>query len=302
MIVYSVVVTYNGAKWVNYCFDSLINSSIENHHIIAIDNGSTDNTVSIIREHFPEVEIIETGENLGFGKANNIGLKMALDDKADFVFLLNQDAWVEKNTILELSKVLKQNEDIGIVAPQQLKADHTLDESYQKYMVKFNKGRIAKHLNEVSFINAAAWLISFRCLSEIGGFAPIFFLYGEDNNYIDRLNYKGFKIAVFERAKFIHDRTNKDLSKYNDKQLALYLKHLFISHLSDVNEKMIIGYYRILLFCAIKTVYKFSLSKTKFYLRFLAFSLFYLILTIALFSKIWRTRKDSIKKCAFLNE
>ena len=67
-IVYTIIVTYNGAKWINKCFGSLQSSSIP-LKIIAVDNNSKDNTPQIIKAKFPDVEVIETGENLGFGKA-----------------------------------------------------------------------------------------------------------------------------------------------------------------------------------------------------------------------------------------
>jgi len=100
--IYSIVITYNGEQWVDKCFKSLVNSNIVNHHMLAIDNGSTDNTLQLIRQNYPTVEIIETGQNLGFGKANNIGMRKAIGANADYVFLLNQDAWVQENTISQL--------------------------------------------------------------------------------------------------------------------------------------------------------------------------------------------------------
>ena len=95
MKIFAIVVTYNGMRWYDRCFGSLRNSDMPVETIV-IDNASTDETVSYIKEHFHEVCLIESKENLGFAKANNIGIKRALDNGADYVFLLNQDAWVEK--------------------------------------------------------------------------------------------------------------------------------------------------------------------------------------------------------------
>jgi N-acetylglucosaminyl-diphospho-decaprenol L-rhamnosyltransferase len=93
-----IVITYNGAKWVEGCFGSLMQSSVP-LNIIAVDNASSDNTVALIKNKFAGVALIESGTNLGFGKANNIGLKRAAEDNADFIFLLNQDAFVKPDTI-----------------------------------------------------------------------------------------------------------------------------------------------------------------------------------------------------------
>ena len=69
--VYAVIVTFNGIKWIDKCFLSLLNSSIS-IKIIVIDNGSSDMTSEYIKSNFPTIELIETGKNLGFGQANNI--------------------------------------------------------------------------------------------------------------------------------------------------------------------------------------------------------------------------------------
>ena len=96
--VYVVIVTCNGEKWVENCFDSLKNSSYPVETIV-VDNSSTDNTVPRIKKAYSDVILIESDINLGFGRANNIGIKYALENQADYVFLLNQDAWIEKETI-----------------------------------------------------------------------------------------------------------------------------------------------------------------------------------------------------------
>jgi len=117
--IFSVIVTYNGLKWYDRCFGSLQNSSIP-VSVVVVDNGSTDGTVDYIRCRYPEIVVLQQNENLGFAKANNIGMRYALDHGADYVFLLNQDAWInEKNTISELVRISKENPQYYILAPLQ---------------------------------------------------------------------------------------------------------------------------------------------------------------------------------------
>ena len=73
-----IVVTYKGHQWYDRCFTSLRESELPIQTIV-IDNASNDGTVEYIREHFPEIHLIESKENLGFGRANNIGMRYALD-------------------------------------------------------------------------------------------------------------------------------------------------------------------------------------------------------------------------------
>ena len=72
--IYLIIVTYNAMKWAEKCFSSLRKSSVPVHTMV-VDNGSTDGTQEFNKTHFPEVEFIQSAENLGFGKANNLGIE-----------------------------------------------------------------------------------------------------------------------------------------------------------------------------------------------------------------------------------
>lgn len=110
MHIFVIVVSYNFERndWINQCLSSLQKSEIP-LNIIVVDNNSTDNSVSIIKSKYPEVILFEQKENLGFAKANNIAIRYAYDNGADFVFLLNQDAWIEKDTVAKLVEVAEKN-------------------------------------------------------------------------------------------------------------------------------------------------------------------------------------------------
>lgn len=213
-IVFAIVVTYNGTKWIDKCFGSLINSTIP-LKILAIDNASTDGTPQIIREKFLKVEVIETGENLGFGKANNIGLKRVLDENADYAFLLNQDAWVEKDTIEKLIAVQSQNQEFHLLSPIHLngKGD-AIDRNFENYLGRNYTPELIsdiylkkiKPFYEGKYANAAAWLLSYHCLETVGGFDPIFKHYGEDDDYINRMHLAELKLGIVPNAIIYHDR------------------------------------------------------------------------------------------------
>lgn len=227
MKVFSIIVVFNGMKqdWIKKCFTSLQQSTLTNV-IIAVDNGSTDKSVEYIREEFPEVILIEAAVNLGFGKANNIGMEYALNNNADYVFLLNQDAFITSETIGSLVKVHKQNNDYGIISPIHLNGTGTaLDFNFSNYIVPSNckdlysdfvLGIVEHKVYESDFICAAAWLISRKCLEVVGGFSPTFFHYAEDDNYVHRLHYKGLKIGVHPFSTIYHDRENRKNNPHQD--------------------------------------------------------------------------------------
>jgi len=215
MKIFVVIVTYNPKKWIDTCFSSLRKSSLP-LNIIVVDNDSTDNSPVLIKGNYPEVNLIQSTENLGFGKANNIGIKKALNEDADYILLLNQDAWVEEGTIEKLVSVAQSNPDYGIISPIHLngKGD-TLDYAFVEYIKQVKDNRLLNDLllnipmndiYELPFVNAAAWLITRTCIQKVGGFDPMFFHYGEDDNYCQRVKFHGFKIGIVPGSTIFHDR------------------------------------------------------------------------------------------------
>ena len=121
--VFAIIITYNGLKWYDRCFGNLRRSTLPITPVV-IDNASADGSVNYIREHFPEAIIIEQKENLGFAKANNIGMRYALDHGADYVFLLNQDAWLVQDDCLEqMMSIAEAHPEFAILSPMQLYGD-----------------------------------------------------------------------------------------------------------------------------------------------------------------------------------
>ncbi len=117
--IYTIIVTYNGERWIRNCLAQLLKSSLPVHAIV-IDNASQDGTVDIIRNEFSDVTLLQNAENKGFGAANNIAIQVALQHNADYIFLLNQDAYIEKDTLNQMLK-FQTNTAYGIISPVQLK-------------------------------------------------------------------------------------------------------------------------------------------------------------------------------------
>jgi len=215
-----IVVTYNGKKWYDKCFQSILSSSIP-LKIYVVDNNSTDASVFYIANKFPEIEIIQNEENFGFAKANNIALKAAYDNGYDYFFLLNQDAWVEYNTIETLIAVAQKNPNFGILSPLHLTADKTaFDYNFGNYVITqisvldvFEDSycnKCEKKVYEIHTVNAAAWLLTKKCVEIVGGFDTILFKhYGEDNNYCQRVLFHGLKIGIVPSVSICHDRAER---------------------------------------------------------------------------------------------
>lgn len=218
--VLAVVVTYNAMRWADRCLGSLLRSSLK-PAVLVVDNGSSDGTREHVRLAFPEVRLECRPENPGFGAANNIGLRMALEEGFDFVYLMNQDAWVEEDT-LELLAAAHRPE-FGVLSPVQNTAEGAPDANFQRWCgsslrrAGAQPGKTSMDavpgIVEVPFVMAAHWLVSRGALRKVGGFSPAFRQYGEDDNYIDRLHWHGFSCGVVPAASAVHDRSGRSLPK-----------------------------------------------------------------------------------------
>lgn len=209
--IWAVIVTYNGKRWLDRCLGSL-HASAGNISIIVIDNASTDGTPETISQDYPYVHLIRSEKNLGFAKANNIGIRQAIDNDADFVLLLNQDAWVNEDAIQTLVRGFAERNDAGIISPIHLNGNASaLDWWFGGYMpsdfVSDAYHNRLQNYYETDFVNAAGWMISRECINTVGGFdTSLFTHYGEDSNYCQRVLYHGFKILIGTQCSICHDR------------------------------------------------------------------------------------------------
>lgn len=251
--VYAVIVTYNPKKWIDVCFNSLKNSSVSLKSIV-VDNASTDGSSDIIRERFPEIDFIQAERNLGFGAANNIGIKKAYDNGADYIFLLNQDAWINQNSIAELIRSAELNKTYGIISPMHLNGNgNAFDYNFSKYIIPskckniysdiyLNKAK--GNIYDVNFINAAAWLISRECIETVGGFNPSFFHYGEDDNYCERVLFHNLKIGVCPSSEIYHDREQRTSNNYFVDEKLFYTRMIVFQFSNPFSKRVKASYFK----------------------------------------------------------
>lgn len=230
--VFVIIVTYKGKHWYDKCFESLRNSTIPLQTIV-VDNTPGDEDAEYIVTRFPEVHLIKTNENLGFGRANNLGMRYALDNGCDYVFLLNQDTWLEQPEAIErLVAIAEKHPEYGILSPMHLSADKKLvdmnieydDHSCSRALVSDLYCDCVKDIYPTDYINAAAWLLPRKTLETVGGFDPIFKHYEEDDNYLHRVLYHGLKVGLCPEAFIIHDHpTSINETSISEQRLNQFL-------------------------------------------------------------------------------
>ena len=210
--IHIVILNWNGWQDTISCVNSLQETDCAvSYKIIIIDNCSTDDSVRRIKEVFPEIELIQNDNNLGFGGGCNAGLLRSMTDNAEFVWLLNNDTTVYANSLQELLNTTDLNPNIGIVGSVLYYMNNT--ESIQTWgggYISFWTG-MAKHIHDkrnapkLQYITGASMLIRVKALREVGIFDDAsYFMYWEDTDLCYRFVKNGWSLAVAEKSKVLH--------------------------------------------------------------------------------------------------
>lgn len=205
--VYFVIVTYNNKDLVDECLSSIYNQDFENIEVVLVDNGSTDDTFEYVQKNHPKVHAINSGSNLGFAAANNLGIIHALKDRqCSYVALLNSDATLEKNWTKVLVNFAEGHENGACYQTPTLDYfDHTILDSRgikvdrQGRAIQLgHREKYHKIENHVVFgVNAAACMINVRFLKSQGFDKQYFdedmWMYLEDVDLAARSTITGWK-------------------------------------------------------------------------------------------------------------
>jgi len=209
-----IIVTWNTAKITQKCVKTL-NQFIPGQEIIVVDNGSQDDTVKILK-NIKNVKLIENGANLGFAKANNIGLKSAT---SEYIIFMNSDIELLDNSILKMVDFLKNNPNIGIIGPKFLNPDltpqasvfppQTVLNAFKEFWLgqpKTYSKYIPDSTNpiEVSYISGGCIGVNKKFFEKIGKWNESYFFYFEDMDLCRQVKKSGKKIYYYPQCQIIH--------------------------------------------------------------------------------------------------
>ena len=216
-----VIVNYNVRYFLEQCLLSVqaasSNLCVE---IIVVDNNSSDDSCAFLKDKFPAVKFIENKENVGFSKANNQGVEIAL---GEFVLILNPDTVIAEDTMDKIFSFSKNRHNFGVLGVKLIDgAGCFLPESKRNIpspLASFNKlftfskkqqsNYYAIHLNEdesgsVEILVGAFMFLKKSIYTEVGGFDTDYFMYGEDIDLSYRVLKKGYKNYYFSDSQIIH--------------------------------------------------------------------------------------------------
>jgi GT2 family glycosyltransferase len=220
-----IIVTWNAKAFVCECLDSLrFSSNDPGVEIIVVDNASSDGTPALVRQEFPHVRLIENGANLGFARANNIGMQLG---RGKYICLVNSDVNIPPGCLRAMIGYMNSHPMVGLLGPRMLCPGGQVGRSYMRFpsiwrgvcnavglhrlfnrqkifsgilMTDFNNNETA----EVDVLNG--WFVMTRreALGQVGGLDEQFFMYGEDIDWSYRFHQAGWKRVYFSGAQALH--------------------------------------------------------------------------------------------------
>lgn len=232
------IVNWNGKQILQKCLTSLFaNTESSDYSVMVVDNASTDGSVEMVQEKFPQVNLIRNAQNVGFSKANNQVIRFALGNGTEHILLLNNDVEIaEPNWLKELSEVLESHSKIGIVGCKLLYPDGKIQHAggVITLRVPFHRGEGEKDTGQydkvefVDYVTGAALLIKSDVVRRIGlldeGFSP---LYYEDTDWCVRARLYGCKVAYTPKPVLIH-HCGSSSSKLASETKRFYSRRSFI--------------------------------------------------------------------------
>lgn len=214
-----IVVTYNGMRWLQRCLDSVYDQA----DVYVFDNDSTDGSADFVASRYPSAKLVRSADNLGFSVPNNKGFEYAVKKGYEYVYLLNQDAWLEPGALDLLVAAAEAHPEYGVLSPMQYQDGYEkLDRQFEMRYARARGPRYDTVIPseasgspvEVSRIMAAHWLVPVKVIGRIGPFEETLFpLYGQDDEWCQRLHFFGLKVGVIPAARAVHDRACRPESK-----------------------------------------------------------------------------------------
>jgi GT2 family glycosyltransferase len=221
-----IIVNFNTGKFVSRCLDFLRkNPPHGSHEIFVVDNDSTDNSVQLIREHYPEVRLIRNSSNFGFSYANNQAIGRS---SGRYILVLNPDTVVTKSALDEMIRFMDTHPDAGVGGAKILNFDGSIQYSCRRFptllyvffgrqsvFLKFlPSNRISEQylmMNEdytkdieVDWVFGASMILRREALKEVGIFDEDYFIFVEDTDLCYRMRKKGWKVYFISNAVVFH--------------------------------------------------------------------------------------------------
>ncbi len=222
-----IIVSYNTKDFLAECLESIKDNVSEeiSYEVIVVDNASADDSVEYVKKHFPNVEMIASSENLGFSKANNLGVQSSV---GRYVLFLNPDTVIRKGALEYMTKFMDVTKDAGAATCYLEMVNGKLDDAAHRgfptpwnalcYFSGLTKlfprtplfsgynlsWKDLKNVHDIDALAGAFMLVRREAGEAVGWWDARYFFYGEDLDFCYQLKKKGWKIYFVPDVKILH--------------------------------------------------------------------------------------------------
>jgi len=277
--IFIVILNWNGWEDSKECLESLLLSDIDNYKIILVDNHSEDNSLKHFNQWQNELDyrkekiiLIQNSENYGFAKGNNIGIDFAIKHEAEYIFLLNNDTIVEKNTLKILYNYFCENMQIDGCTPQIRYYDkpETIWNCGGKLIWNIGRKYFYSDANikdipnvekiNITFVTGCALFLRTKLINEIGSLSERFFFGEEDFEFSLRMRVKKKKMICLTKS-IIYHKVSKSISVVSKSNILGKIYLHYLNRFINLKDYLTKPFWHLLIF--IYMIYITMILKTK---------------------------------------
>jgi GT2 family glycosyltransferase len=205
-----VVPNWNGNRFIRQCLDSLFSQTFQDFEIVVFDNASTDGSLDVVKNQYPDVRLIESPVNLGFARANNGGVKAS---QGKFVFLINNDTIIDPDCLEKIYSFYQKKECAVVTGKMVFPDRKTLDHAggmYSRIGIALDRGLLSRDIAQfnypfkVDYAHGSCLFIQKELYERVDGFDQDFFQYVEDVDFGLKIKSLGYDIYYCPDATLVH--------------------------------------------------------------------------------------------------
>jgi hypothetical protein len=233
-----LILNQNGKRWLPVLYDSIRPQEHPHVRVYLVDNASTDGSIELTRQSYPEVTVIRMPKNMGYSMAYNLAMPCAFADGCDWVVWANNDIRLVAGCLNELVRVAVADPEIGIVGPAFLAWEN---DQPNDYMLGNHPNAIPAMRKQgsvpmdVDWVEGSFLMVRRRCVERVGPLDPYYFMYSEETDFCRRARYQGWKVLLVPNALARHYAGGSSEGDYEIRRAMNWLqtRNYYIYHIAN---------------------------------------------------------------------
>jgi GT2 family glycosyltransferase len=246
-----IIPNWNGKKWLEICLNSLFKQTYHAFEIVVVDNGSTDDSISYIDQHFPQVKVVALRNNKGFAAAINAGVRSV---KTDYVAFLNNDTKADPDWLNELMACAQRNPEIASFCSKLLNYDDRkkidgvgiqINEVGQARSIGWEEKDVGQFEKERLIFGATGGAALFKreIFLKVGGFDEHYFMYSEEVDWAFRAQFLGYR-SLYSPKAIIYHKHKATSGKRQDMLEYWQFKNMYMTIIKNFPTSILLSKWR----------------------------------------------------------